>query len=76
MKVYAILEEDRHYDVQVHLRIDRDKAYKFARELAKENLGKRDWELEEIAIDNETGLLHIITYSCEDDCVSIHLIEL
>lgn len=66
MKVYLVIIEDRHADVEVRPFYDADKAVAKARELAKEYDRFGDYEESQIA-----DWLFYASYSCEGDCVRV-----
>ena len=66
MKVYAVIFEDRHCDVDVELFHNAEKAIERAKEFAHKN--DRHDQYEEKAIE---GYIFYATYSCEGDCATV-----
>jgi len=67
MEIYNIIIEDRHTDVEVRSFRDREKAIETAKKIAK-SLNRNIEDLEEKVIKDYE--FHI-TYSCENDFVSV-----
>jgi len=67
MEIYNIIIEDRHTDVEVRSFIDRKKAIKTAKKIAK-SLNRNIEDLEKKIIK---GYEFHMTYSCENDSVSV-----
>lgn len=66
MKLYIVIVNDRHIDVDAYPFSDKETAFREARRIAKENCNYPEC-YEEALIDNRL----FITYSSEDDYVSV-----
>lgn len=67
MEIYNIIIEDRHTDVEVRSFRDKEKAIEIAKKIAK-SLNRNIEDLEEKFIK---GYEFHMTYSCENDSVSV-----
>lgn len=67
VQLYNLIVEDCHYNVEVRSFRDREKAIEIAKEISHER-NKHPEYLKEDIIE---GYEFHITYSCEDDCVSV-----
>jgi len=77
MKIYLVINEDRHCDVGVYPYYDKEKAIERAKSIADD--GCRGYQ-EDIEIDNcegdKDGWIINIIYSCEGDKVRVEESEL
>lgn len=68
MKVYLVITQDRHVDVDVEVYDNKDVAIKRGKELAKKYCrNTKDYEESKVA-----DWLFYAIYSCEGDYVSVH----
>lgn len=72
MRIYVVVVQDRHVDVDMKLFVARDAAIAFARATAKDNCRHAEDYLE----TNVEGWLFYARYSCEGDCVIVITREL
>lgn len=72
VKVYCILIEDRHSDVEVLVRSDREKALLEAKEMALEYDRFNEYEEHPLTQDMiKDGWHYYATYSCEGDSIRV-----
>ena len=74
MKLYVVILEDRHVDVQVEVFSDKEKAVARCWELARQD-NRYPEEIEEIEVDME-GWVLCLRYSCEGDSCRVFETEL
>ena len=73
MKIYVVLIEDRHADVDIELYADRLEAIKRSTELAK-RYSRRSEDIEVRPLNDamkQLGWIRHISYSCESDYVTV-----
>jgi len=68
MKIYNVIQEDRHTDTTATPFLDLNEAIKFAKESAR--WGSRKYPEYYLETDIK-GWLFFVRYSCEDDCIWI-----
>jgi hypothetical protein len=71
MEIYCVILEDKHYDVDVKVFSDHDKAIKYAEELAR-YYGDDEFDAQPITKSMlNDGYVFYVTYSCEGDSVTV-----
>ncbi len=74
--IYVVINENRHYDVEVDAFHEKDEAIDFARATAKERCHyDEDYDESETEEPDKGGIVFMATYSCEGDQVTVKAVE-